>query len=207
MTTKIDHLDEDEPADAALAEHERPRVEEDGLDIEDDEEQRVDVVAGVELHPRRTDRLDTALVRLGLLGGGLLRARAATRRSASRRRSTPRAPRTLPMMMRSMPRHRRPSPTPAPTADAVERPERPQNGAPAEANGYRTLSYDARGGTTRADDSFGERSFGGGDWQRMLPPRPRAPAMRPSAPDGSERVHTRGHHADERLRGTRRRRR
>ena len=48
---KIGHLDQAEPAEAVDVD--RPREDEDGLDVEDDEEQRVDVVADVRLAEQR----------------------------------------------------------------------------------------------------------------------------------------------------------
>ncbi len=52
----------DEADDQLVAEGDRPGVEEDDLDIEDDEEQRHEVVAEVELHPAVALGLDAALV-------------------------------------------------------------------------------------------------------------------------------------------------
>ena len=54
------------PIEQLVGERDRPRVEEDHLDVEDDEEQRDKVVAEVELHPAIALGLDAALVGVGL---------------------------------------------------------------------------------------------------------------------------------------------
>src|SRR5581483_2059285 len=66
--------DLDEAGNGDLAEGDRPGVEEDGLNIEDDEEERVIVVLDVELYPGGPLREDAALVGVFFDGiGGRIR--------------------------------------------------------------------------------------------------------------------------------------
>ena len=51
-------------------EHRGPREEEDALDVEDDEQERVDVVADLRLAPALADRVHAALVGGELAGSG-----------------------------------------------------------------------------------------------------------------------------------------
>ncbi len=57
------------PRAPRLAEHENPRKQEHGERVEDDEEERDQIEADRELHPRVADRLGAALVGLQLRGG------------------------------------------------------------------------------------------------------------------------------------------
>src|SRR6267378_7321205 len=64
------HRDVAEPAD--VLQHDRPREEEGDLEVEEDEEDRHEVVAHVELHARILEGLEAALVGRELLAVGVL---------------------------------------------------------------------------------------------------------------------------------------
>src|SRR5258708_1084227 len=67
------HRDEAEPAD--VLQHDRPGEEEGDLEVEEDEEDRNQVVAHVELHARVLEGLEAALVGGELLAVGVVRPR------------------------------------------------------------------------------------------------------------------------------------
>ena len=62
------------PEHAELAEHDRPRVQEDELDVEQDEENRGQVELDRQAADREREGILSAFERLGLHGGRLLRA-------------------------------------------------------------------------------------------------------------------------------------
>src|ERR1035437_8626627 len=72
---ETEHQDEDErahanqAADEQVAEDDRPQIEEDDLDVEGDEEQRVDVERDCGSPPRVAERVDATLIRHALLAG------------------------------------------------------------------------------------------------------------------------------------------
>src|SRR6266581_3432469 len=74
-----EHLDEAEPLE--LPHQHRPRIEEDGLDVEDDEKHRGEVEADRQPAHRRSLRDDAGLVRSELFLGGLGRAEHEAQRS------------------------------------------------------------------------------------------------------------------------------
>src|SRR4051812_26324991 len=65
------HLDE--PEAGVAFELRRPREDEHGLDVEDDEQQREDVVPDLALRPTFADRIDATLVGRQLLRGRFVR--------------------------------------------------------------------------------------------------------------------------------------
>src|SRR5271154_2734604 len=75
-----EHCDETEPADV-LQDH-RPGKEEGDLQVEEDEEDRHEVVAHVELHARVLESLEAALVRREFRGLGILAAGEPRRHAA-----------------------------------------------------------------------------------------------------------------------------
>ena len=70
MATKTSHLDQAEPPQPAV-DH-RPRIQEDGLDVEEDEQHRDQVELDAEPDARPAHRVDAALIRLELGGAGLI---------------------------------------------------------------------------------------------------------------------------------------
>ena len=71
------HREEAEPAD--LLQHDRPREKKRDLEIEQDEENRDQVVAHVEFHARVLESLEPALVRRELLRVGPMHAEQPAR--------------------------------------------------------------------------------------------------------------------------------